>query len=257
MNFIKFGICGLLYALTNGCAHTIAIGPDVALIAEGSGMGQISANVGYYFQEDREKEVTSPGGGGDKVRYKPYKDLELGFYKALTNVFEGVHSLDAGQAIAIDRNSLDYVIALKISTNSSSSSILTWPPTDFGVNLSCDISDSSGIGITNILVVGEGHAEYSEFSSDFSLSAKRASLDALGKLQYAFLNSPELKGSNVGVPETADHQRPGTPRSNASKQSDSSLSLKEKLRVLKRLFDEGLISEEIYQERQKEIFATQ
>ena len=259
MKLNRLSIFGLLYVLIAGCAHPISLSPEIALIASDGGANKIPASVGYYFKEDREKEVTSAGGGGDKVRYKPYKDIEIGFYKALTNVFEGVHALDSGQDTAIDRSKINYVIALDVSTNSSSSSLFTWPPTDFGVNLSCDISDNSGAKITNILAIGTGHAEYSEFSSDFSLSAKRASQDALSKLQYALLNAPEFKRADAQV-STNDNASPSNESKSgvvAPRQGVSEQSFEERLIELKRLFDEGLISDEVYQERQKAIMSTQ
>jgi len=259
MKLNRLSICGLLYILITGCAHPIVLSPEIALINSYGGADKIPANIGYYLQEDREKEVTSAGGSGDKVRYKPYKDIEVGFYKALTNVFEGVHALSSGQDTAIDSNKINYVIALNVSTNSSSSSLFTWPPTDFGVNLSCDISDNSGVRITNILAVGEGHAEYNEFSSDFSLSAKRASQDALSKLQYALLNAPELRrgGSEVSATDHTSPVNDTEPAMLERRKDDSEQSYEERLTELKRLFGEELISEEIYQERQKAILATQ
>jgi len=35
-------------------------------------------------------DAATAGGGGDKVQYKPYKDMETGFYKMLSNVFAQV-----------------------------------------------------------------------------------------------------------------------------------------------------------------------
>lgn len=256
----KLGVLALLYILIAGCAHPIELKPDVALISVGGEFEKIPATVGYYFLEDREKEVISAGGGGDKVRYKPYKDIELGLYKVLTNVFDGVHALDSMQDAKIDNNMINYVIALNVSTNSSSSSLFTWPPTDFGVNLSCEISDNEGAKITDILAIGAGHAEYSEFSSDFSLSARRASQDALGKLQIALLGAPELRVSSTGstvnrndlesdsVVESMppDHQ-----------QLESVQTIEDKLIELKQHYDDGLISDEVYQEQQKSILSSQ
>ncbi len=47
--------------------------------------------------------------------------------------------------------------------------------------------------MTNIKVLGQGKAPFSEFKADFSLSAKRASDDALAKLLKALSDSPELR----------------------------------------------------------------
>ena len=37
--------------------------------------------------------VVTPGGGGDKISYQPYRDIETAFYKMLTNVFGNVTKL--------------------------------------------------------------------------------------------------------------------------------------------------------------------
>jgi hypothetical protein len=42
-------------------------------------------------------------------------------------------------------------------------------------------------------VSGEGSAEFSEFKSDFSLSGKRATADALLKMQRVLLDTTELR----------------------------------------------------------------
>ncbi|RJF96335.1 hypothetical protein D3871_21030 [Noviherbaspirillum saxi] len=145
-------------------------------------------------EDVRTKEVTTPGGGGDKVSYQPYRDMETAFYKMLTNVFGSVTKLKtAKDAEAISRNNVSYIITPEIVTNSSSPSPFTWPPTKFNVDLTCQITDALGNPVLTKSVSGEGNAEFSEFKSDFSLSGKRASQDALLKMQRVLLEAAELR----------------------------------------------------------------
>ena len=66
----------------SGCAHQISLNPDTEKL-------QLSENksisvVGYYISEDDiKKQVKTPGGGGDNVSYKPYKDTEAALYTVL------------------------------------------------------------------------------------------------------------------------------------------------------------------------------
>jgi hypothetical protein len=96
-------------------------------------------------------------------------------------------------AEAIAKHSINYIITPEITTQSSSPSAFTWPPTKFSVNLTCNITDVSGKVIGKPTVTGEGNAEFSEFKSDHSLSGKRATLDSLLKMQDTLLKMPELR----------------------------------------------------------------
>jgi hypothetical protein len=186
MNIIKLIFALVVASILSGCAHSLNISPNMAKIErEASAQPRSKQSVGYYIPADiRSLEVTTPGGGGDKVSYSPYRDIETAFYKMLTNVFDNVTKLNSlNDAEAIGKNNIGYVITPEIITNSSSSSAFTWPPTKFSVELTCKISDTTGKSINTKKVVGEGHAEFDEFKADFSLSARRASEDALLKMQ--------------------------------------------------------------------------
>lgn len=185
----------IVVAALTGCAHPIVMSPDVAKIEPTSGIVPIKKNVAYYIAEDlRTKEVTTPGGGGDKVSYQPYRDMETAFYKMLTNVFGNVTKLKSpNDAEAISKNNVAYVITPQLLTDSSSPSPFTWPPTKFSVDLTCNISDAAGKTVATKKVSGAGNAEFDEFKADFSLSAKRASQDALLKMQQALADEPELR----------------------------------------------------------------
>lgn len=179
----------------SGCAHNISISPDLAKVQRPAGMQPLDKSVGFYIPaEKRELAVTTPGGGGDKVTYKPYKDIETGFYQVLSNTFARVTLLSSpNDQEAISKNGINYVIVPTLTTNSSSSSVLTWPPTQFTVDITSTITDTSGKVLATPLANGQGNAEFSEFKRDFGLAGKRASEDALIKLQGLLLETPALR----------------------------------------------------------------
>lgn len=182
-------------AIITGCAHPLVISPDISKVERSSSVQPIDKSVGYYIPADiRDKAVKTKGGGGDSVTYTPYKDIETAFYKMLSNVFKNVTMLKSpNDAEAIAKHSISYIITPEITTESSSPSPFTWPPTKFSVNLTCNITNPSGVVIGKPAVTGEGQAEFSEFKSDFSLSGKRAALDSLLKMQDTLLTLPELR----------------------------------------------------------------
>lgn len=189
-----FSSIAVIAALT-GCAHPIVMSPDIGKIEPVANAQPIKKNVAYYIADDiRNKEVITPGGGGDKVSYQPYRDIETAFYKMLTNVFGNVTKLKTPKdADAISKNNIAYVITPQLVTDSSSPSPFTWPPTKFSVDLTCDIADAAGNAVASRKVSGTGAAEFAEFKADFSLSARRASQDALLKMQQALSDVPELR----------------------------------------------------------------
>ena len=195
MRFIQSITAVFLVLVIAGCAHPIVVSPDIARIESDSKSQRIEKNVGYYISpENRALAVTTPGGGGDKVIYYPYKDIETALYRMLSNVFKDVSMLKTpADATASKQPMLSYVFTPTIRTDSSSPSALTWPPTRFTLNLTCNVADKTGKEVTSKSVEGEGLAEFDEFKSDHSLSAKRAAQDALLKMQAVLLNSPELR----------------------------------------------------------------
>lgn len=186
-------IAGLI-VLLSGCAHDITISGDSTTLVSKT-VSPINKTVGLVItDEERSKEVVSPGGGGDKVAYKPYHDLELPIYLELSNVFKDVIKLNsAPDAQTSQSKSLSYIVTPTITTTSSSPSLLTWPPTDFTVTLECTVTDPSGNLVTKKSVTGSGHAEFGEFKRNFGLAAQRATLDAVQKMQSAMQGSTELR----------------------------------------------------------------
>jgi hypothetical protein len=193
MNSFKRLLVLMAALVTGACAHPMNIKPDVDSLTAVE--GRIQKNVGLYISpEHRNQEVTSPGGGGDKVSYHPYTDKETGLYKALGNVFQSVTVLSAvNDKATIDQHSIKYVVEPQITATSSSSGVFTWMATDFTVAIVCKVSDSSGNLVTNVSATGTGTADSGEVRKDFSIAGERAAKDALQKLEGAFLAAPELK----------------------------------------------------------------
>ncbi len=180
--------------LAVGCAHQINITPPLNTL-DGNNVTKINKTVGYYISPaDRAKEVETPGGGGDKVKYLPYPETEPALNKVLNNLYTGVvlvPSLDDKQFIASKK--IAYIFVPTIETDSGSDSALTWPPTRFTVSLDTKAMGPNGNVVWQKKVKGEGKAAFSEFKHDFSLSARLASKQAFQNLQQAISASAELR----------------------------------------------------------------
>ncbi len=159
-----------------GCAHPLIITPELQTLKRPEG-GYIQATAGYYISsQDREKRVKTPGGGGDRVSYYPYKDLEPALQKVLFNVFQDVKKLDLAPTPEYLRsNGITFAFLPEITTDSYSGSLLTWPPTSFTVNLLCKVFSQDGKLIWERKYTGVGEATFSEFKNEYGLAAKRAS----------------------------------------------------------------------------------
>lgn len=177
-----------------GCAHPIVITPDLQTIDRAS-VNPIDKTVAYYIATaDREKEVITPGGGGDKVKYYPYKELEPALRKVLNNLFRSVKRVDNPTDTAfLQANDITYVFQPEITTTSRSDSLITWPPTEFTISLNCVAFDRSGNTVWQKKIDAKGEAAFSEFLGDFSLSAKRATEAAFKQLQSELNAAAEFR----------------------------------------------------------------
>ena len=194
--FKRFLLISSLLALAgfvSGCAHPISLSSDLTQVKAASG-GKVDKKVGYVITDDNRKlEVTTPGGGGDKVSYFPYRDLEAGIYKSLSEAYTGVVRLSGATDPKVQAEKLSYVITPVITTNSSSDSAFTWPPTLFTIELVCKVTDDKGVEVAQVTAKGEGRATFSEFKSEHALSAKRAAEAALNNLTKAISENPKLR----------------------------------------------------------------
>lgn len=196
MSIFRIGrLAGVLAfaAVLVGCAHPISMNAEKAPERVESNL--IQKKVAYVMTDaDRGKQVTTPGGGGDKVSYFPYRDLEKSIRDALRAVYQDVVAVkSATDADGIRSAGVDMVFTPAITTDSSSPSAFTWPPTVFKTEITCTVTDPSGMELTRVQAVGHGAAEFSEFKTNFGLSASRSATDVAAKLAEEIRNNSKLR----------------------------------------------------------------
>jgi hypothetical protein len=194
MSNLKISLAFTAVLLLAGCAHPLQITPNMARLERpADAKPKIKANVAYYVdQSRRNEEKTTPGGGGDKVTTMPYRDMETGFYKMLTNAFEHVAIMSKpNDRDLISKEQISYIITPTVLANSSSSNPLMWPPTYFSIDLICEIGDANGKLIDTKRVVGTGNAGYGDYAREFGLTGRLAMEDALLKMQQRLLEMPQ------------------------------------------------------------------
>jgi hypothetical protein len=172
-------------AVLGGCAHPISLSGNLSGVV-GSGKGKIDKAAGLHIPPALiAAESIGPGGGGDKVSYFAYRDLEAGLYVAMSETFGKVSRVSSPTDPKIAADGLSYVLTPTVSATSYSPSLFTWPPTVFTIDLKARIDDPQGKQVAEVGVQGEGRAEFDEFKSDPSLAAKRAAEDLLKKFVSA------------------------------------------------------------------------
>lgn len=176
-----------------GCAHPITMNTSTA--PERVEAKLVQKKVAYALTDaDRGKQVVTPGGGGDRVSYFPYRDLEKSIRDALRAVYQDVVVVKSATDLeGIKTSGATLVFTPQIKTDSSSPSPFTWPPTIFKTEISCAVTDASGAAVTQVSATGDGAAEFSEFKADFGLSAKRAAADVSEKLSQQIRNNEKLR----------------------------------------------------------------
>lgn len=192
-NFWRIPLAAALLALLTACAHPIGISPLETPVRNEAGLNP--KKVAYVMTEaDRAKEVITPGGGGDKVSYFPYRDLEKSIRDALRAVYSDVFVVkSASDREAIASFGVSYVFSPAITTTTSSPSPFTWPPTKFDIDLTCEVSDAEGKPVTSVKTQGKGTAEFAEFKSDFGLSGRRAAAQLSEQLKQQVQADPKLR----------------------------------------------------------------
>jgi hypothetical protein len=182
--------------LLTACAHPMLVKPDLeATKVVAQTHNPLPQKVGLYIPDSkRSLEVTTAGGGGDKVRYKPYADMETGIFQVLGTSFSDVVVLSSRtDTDAIAKHSLNYIVEPQIDTESSSSGVLTWMATDFKIKLTCTFSDPAGTVLATLTADGTGHSDFSELKHDMSAAGEHAATDALVKLGAAIQAAPEFR----------------------------------------------------------------
>jgi hypothetical protein len=183
----------VLVALLSACAHPISVTP--AKTPERIEAQLIPKKVAYAMTDaERGKEVVTPGGGGDKVSYYPYRDLEKAIRDALRAAYQDVVVVrSAKDATAVRESGAVLVFTPEIKTTSSSPSPFTWPPTRFSSEIICIVTDAGGQEVTRVSATGNGAAEFDEFKSNFSLASQRAGTEVATQLRDAIRSNDKLR----------------------------------------------------------------
>jgi hypothetical protein len=191
---IKYLILISILIFATGCTHKISITPNSNNFAKNTNSIK-NYNVAYFLDKSKQNlSVVTPGGGGDKVEYKPYEDTEYSFRRVLSSIFNKVYKLNSLDDINfINKNNIQYVFTYSLKTNSSSESSITWPPTNFDILMECYARDEEGKLIWNETIHESAYAEFSEFKNDLGLSGKRASEKVFSKLYINLKNSNKFK----------------------------------------------------------------
>ena len=182
-----------LSALLGACAHPISIAPKMDLAAAEAPVRQKS--VAYVItQADRDREVTSPGGGGDKISYFPYRDLETGFFNVLNSIYARVTLLrQTSDKQELEKSKASLIFIPEVTTNSSSDGLFTWPPTEFSIVVKYTVQSGDAKPVYSNIIQGTGRATFDEFKKEFGLAGRLASEDVLKKFKEQVRSAPELK----------------------------------------------------------------
>ncbi|MGC4365423.1 hypothetical protein [Hydrogenophaga sp. R2] len=186
-------LAAAMVAVLAGCAHPIGIGPIDTPVRDEA---RLSPKKAAYVMSDaeRSREVITPGGGGDKVSYFPYRDLEKALRDALRAVYSDVFVVPSSADTAM-LQSLGATVVYRpvITTQSSSPSLFTWPPTEFTIDLRCEVTDIEGRPLDQLTIQSRGTAEFAEFKSDFGLAGRRAATRLSEELKQSILTRPGLR----------------------------------------------------------------
>lgn len=182
------------FMVLSGCTHPIIITPELQSLKKPQG-DYIQATAGYYITSyDRERQVVSTGGGGDKISYYPYKELEPALQKVLYSLFQDVKKLDLSPTPEyLKANGITFAFLPEITTDSNSDSLFTWPPTSFTINLSCKAFSQDGKIIWERKYSGVGTATFSEFKAGFGLAATRASQKVFSEMLSDLSQAAEFR----------------------------------------------------------------
>ncbi|MGJ7604819.1 hypothetical protein ACSFA7_10770 [Variovorax sp. LT1R20] len=180
-------------ALLAGCSHPITMITETA--PPRSIAHLIPKKVAYVMTDaQRDLQVTTAGGSGDRVSYYPYRDLEKSIRDALRGVYRNVIVVrTANDAKANEAAGVSLVFTPQIKTDSSSSSWITWPPTAFTAEVSCVVTDTAGAEVTRVRAVGNGTAEFGEFNGDYGLAARRAARQMTSQLSSEIRRNEKLQ----------------------------------------------------------------
>ena len=192
-SILRAAAASALVALLAGCSHPITMITETT--PPRSVAHLIPKKVAYVMTDaQRDIQVTTAGGSGDRVSYYPYRDLEKSLRDALRAVYRNVIVVrTASDAKANEAAGVSLVFTPQIKTDSSSSSLITWPPTSFTAEVSCVVSDAAGAEVTRVRASGNGAAEFGEFNGDYGLAARRAARQLTSQLSSEIRKNEKLR----------------------------------------------------------------
>ncbi|PRX31668.1 hypothetical protein B0G75_105458 [Paraburkholderia sp. BL18I3N2] len=251
MKNIRAVILTLLALALTGCAHPIKIAPDASNIYRGpNDPPKIKASVGVIIPEVLTNlEVTTPGGGGDNVRYFPYRDLQVSYEKMLSNVFDNVVRMASPESTTNTAGPrVNLTVTPELITSSGSTGFFTWPPTNFTVDLTTVVRGADGKILCTPRVVGNGQAAgFSDFKGDFGIAGRRAMEDAVKKMQRV------LSQESYGEVATATAVPTLSAVGGVSAETQETATAR--LDKLKGLLQKGLITQGDYDQKKMEILS--
>lgn len=182
-------------SVLSGCAHRIDITPAVGSLNGDYSADKIMKNAGYFIsEENRNLEVVTPAGGGDKVKYYPYKEMESGLSHVLGSIFTEVYALRSLQdQELVTSKKISYIFIPAITTDSASRSAWIWPPSEFWVTIDCQALDGAGKVIWQTNLKSEALLGLPQVYRDHSLAGRTAAEKALNELGGRIAKSPEFR----------------------------------------------------------------
>ncbi len=233
----SFGLLMVLIAF-GGCAHKIRTNPELYQIKK-SKVQKNSVNVGYYISDaDLKKEVITPAGGGDSVKYTPYLDAQYALETVLSKKFNAVFYMSSlNDKAYMKKKDIRYVFVPTIRTESSSTSVFTWPPTDFTFELSCYALDTRGKKVWSDKASAQAHVEFMAMGGQYGKTAQKASEEAFIKMLEKIDTAEVFNTASVATQDRT--------------QSQSDEEIITRFEALKKLYDKGLISKDEYKEKKK------
>jgi hypothetical protein len=192
MRWFRLAMVSAAVALLAACAHPISI---TAKDAPEKAAAPSTKKVAYALSDtQRQAQVTTPGGGGDKISYFPYRDFEKSLRAALLTAYADVTAVPSiADKAALRDTGASFIFVPEISTNSSSPSAFTWPPTKFSITVAVDVLEPSGAPVAKLVAQGDGAAEWSEFKSEFGLAGRRAVESAAKDLAEQIQRNEKLR----------------------------------------------------------------
>lgn len=181
--------------MLSGCAHKIDLTPNLDAI-RATKVEPFHINVAYYISEtDKNLEVKTSGGGGDKVKYTPYADTEGALNAVLSKSFVKAYSIKSleDKTFLTDKN-ISYIFVPQIITTSSSENLFTWPPEKFTLELTCKALDPlNGNTLWMITTNSVGTADFGDYRKDFSAAARKASEEAFLRMLIELSQTKNIK----------------------------------------------------------------